>query len=65
MLVPVVHYPECMESHWLVNEQMYLPGSAPNRFKGDSPVTFICCNKMQYVCSDSVRYKPVCVNVEA
>lgn len=57
MLVPVVHCPECREPHWLVDEQMYLPGGAPRRFKGQSPVVFPCCNKMQYVSGDRVRYR--------
>jgi hypothetical protein len=64
MLVPIVHCPECKKSHWLVDEQIDPPGS-PQAVQGRQPVTFVCCNKMQYVFSDSARYKPMYVKAEA
>jgi hypothetical protein len=64
MLVPVVLSPDCQKSHWLVEEQMYSLGSCPKRFKGQSPVNFLCCDKRQYVLADRVRYEPVYINPE-
>jgi hypothetical protein len=54
MLVPVARCPECRQFYWLITEQMYVPGDAPKRFRGES-VTFICCERVQYVVGKEVQ----------
>jgi len=55
MLVPVARCRRCSQFYWLISEQMYVPGRAPKRFKGES-VTFVCCEYVQYVVGKDVQY---------
>jgi hypothetical protein len=60
MLVPVARCRQCNQFYWLINEQMYMPGCAPERFRGES-VTFICCDYVQYVSGKDVKYMAMSV----
>jgi hypothetical protein len=60
MLVPVARCRQCNQFYWLINEQMYMPGCAPKRFRGES-VTFICCDCVQYTAGKDVKYVPMSV----
>ena len=60
MLVPAARRRQCNQFCWLINEQMYMPGCAPKRFRGES-VTFICCDYVQYAAGKDVKYVPMSV----
>ncbi len=55
MLVPVARCRQCNQFYWLINEEMYMPGCSPKRFRGES-VTFICCDYVQHAAGKDVKY---------
>ena len=62
MVVPVARCRQCNQFYWLINEQIYMPGCAPKRFRGES-VTFICCDYVQYAAGKDVKYVAMSVVV--